>query len=42
MLFVLVGHWNSWFDELLFMNNPKKYPLQSDLQTVIVRGSVKG
>lgn len=36
-LFVLVSHWNSWFDGLLFMNSPTKYPLQSYLQTVIVQ-----
>jgi len=36
-LFVLVGHWNSWFDGLLYMNSPDHYPLQSYLQTVIVQ-----
>ena len=36
-LFVLVGHWNSWFDGLLYMNSPSHYPLQSYLQTVIVQ-----
>ncbi|NSW52266.1 MAG: carbohydrate ABC transporter permease [Anaerolineae bacterium] len=35
-LFVAVGHWNSWFDGLLLMNSPDKYPLQSYLQTVII------
>ena len=35
-LFVAVGHWNSWFDGIIFMNSPAKYPLQSYLQTVIV------
>lgn len=36
-LFVLVGHWNSWFDGLLYMNSPTHYPLQSYLQTVVVQ-----
>lgn len=36
-LFVLVGHWNSWFDGLLYMNSPQHYPLQSYLQTVVVQ-----
>jgi putative aldouronate transport system permease protein len=36
ILFSAVGHWNSWFDGLLFMNDPKHYPLQSYLQTVII------
>jgi putative aldouronate transport system permease protein len=35
-LFVAVSHWNSWFDGLILMNSPDKYPLQSYLQTVIV------
>jgi putative aldouronate transport system permease protein len=35
-LFVAVAHWNSWFDGLILMNNPAKYPLQSYLQTIIV------
>jgi putative aldouronate transport system permease protein len=35
-LFVAVAHWNAWFDGLILMNNPAKYPLQSYLQTVIV------
>lgn len=40
-LFVLVGHWNSWFDGLLYMNSPDHYPLQSYLQTVIVQRDTK-
>ncbi|CAM3723813.1 MULTISPECIES: carbohydrate ABC transporter permease [Paenibacillus] len=36
-LFTLVGHWNSWFDGLLFMTDHKNYPLASYLQTVIVQ-----
>jgi putative aldouronate transport system permease protein len=35
-LFVLLGHWNSWFDGLIYINNPDRYPLQSYLQTIIV------
>lgn len=34
-LFVIVGHWNAWFDGLIYMNSPKNYPLQSYLQTVL-------
>jgi len=36
VLFCAVGHWNSWFDGLIYMNNPSHYPLQSYLQTVII------
>ncbi len=35
-LFVVVGHWNSWFDGLLYMDFPKNYPLQTYLQTMII------
>jgi putative aldouronate transport system permease protein len=35
-LFTIVGHWNAWFDGLIFMNSAKNYPLQSFLQTVII------
>lgn len=36
-LFCTVGHWNSWFDGLILMNKPENYPLQSYLQTVVVK-----
>jgi len=35
-LFTLVGHWNSWFDGLILMNFPDKYPLSTYLQLVII------
>lgn len=38
-LFIMVGHWNSWFDGLLYMSNPTNYPLASFLQTVVVQNS---
>ncbi len=36
-LFAMVFHWNSWFDGLIFMNTPINYPLQSYLQTMIIK-----
>jgi putative aldouronate transport system permease protein len=36
-LFTIVGHWNSWFDGLIYINDPAHYPLQSYLQTVIIK-----
>jgi len=35
-LFCTVGHWNAWFDGLIYMNRMENYPLQSYLRTVIV------
>jgi putative aldouronate transport system permease protein len=35
-LFCLVGHWNAWFDGLIFMRNAENYPLQSYLRTIVV------
>jgi putative aldouronate transport system permease protein len=35
-LFSAVGHWNSWFDGIIFMNSPENYPLQSYLRTVVI------
>ncbi|WP_308635691.1 carbohydrate ABC transporter permease [Paenibacillus silvisoli] len=35
-LFCLVGHWNSWFDGLIYMRSAENYPLQSYLQTIVV------
>lgn len=34
-LFAIVGHWNSWFDGIIYMNNTARYPLQSYLQTLL-------
>ena len=35
-LFSIVSHWNSYFDGMIFSNNPSSYPLQSYLRTIIV------
>ncbi len=35
VLFCFVGHWNEWFNGILFMNNVTRYPLQSYLQTLV-------
>lgn len=35
-LFSIVGHWNSWFDGIIYMNNTANYPLQSYLQTLLL------
>ncbi len=37
LLFTAVGHWNSWFDGLIYMNRTENYPMQSYLQTLLVK-----
>ena len=34
-LFTLVGHWNSWFDGMIYMNHVDKYPLATYLQSIL-------
>jgi putative aldouronate transport system permease protein len=41
VLFCAVNHWNSWFDGMLYMNRPQNYPLQTYLQTIVVKINVR-
>lgn len=34
-LFTMVGHWNSWFDGMIYMSGASRYPLQTYLQSII-------
>ncbi len=34
-LFCIVGHWNAWFDALVYINEPTKLPLQTVMQNLI-------
>ncbi|MDF2668097.1 MAG: transporter permease [Paenibacillus sp.] len=36
-LFKMVGHWNSWFDGLIYLNTIEKYPLATFLQTILIQ-----
>ncbi|WP_214630525.1 carbohydrate ABC transporter permease [Paenibacillus agaridevorans] len=35
-LFTMVGHWNSWFDGMLYMRTQEQWPLATLLQTIVV------
>lgn len=35
-LFTMVFHWNSWFDGMIYMSSPDKYPLATYLHSMIV------
>lgn len=39
-LFYAVGHWNSYFRALLYLNNPDKQPLQIILRNILVANQV--
>lgn len=36
-LFEMVGHWNSWFDGMIYLQNTKDYPLATFLQSIIAK-----
>jgi putative aldouronate transport system permease protein len=37
VLFYAVGHWNSWFSAMIYLNDDKKYPLQMLLRKILVQ-----
>ena len=38
-LWLAVGHWNSWFDVLIYITDPDKFTLQIILRRIILNGS---
>ncbi len=40
-LWSMVGHWNAWFDCLIYITNPSKQVLQIVLRRVVLEGSVQ-
>lgn len=39
-LFYAVGHWNSYFNALIYLKNPKLFPLQIILRDVLIRNEI--
>ncbi len=37
VLFCFIAHWNAWFDGIIYMNSSANYPLQSYLQTLVIK-----
>lgn len=38
-LWIAVGHWNAWFDAMIYMDNPNKLPIQVVLRRILLEGS---
>ena len=36
ILYYAVGHWNAWFNAMLFLNDREKYPLQLILREILI------
>ncbi|MGN0742840.1 MAG: carbohydrate ABC transporter permease [Candidatus Fimadaptatus sp.] len=41
-LFTMVGHWNSWFNALLYLTDKNRYPLQMVLRRLVVQDDLGG
>lgn len=39
-LFSAVGHWNSYFSAMIYLNDPNKYPLQIILREILIMNKV--
>lgn len=39
-MFYAIGHWNSYFDALIYLNDPEKYPLQLVLRELLLQNQV--
>jgi putative aldouronate transport system permease protein len=40
ILFYAVGHWNAWFNAMIFLRDRGKYPLQLFLREILISGSL--
>lgn len=39
-LMYAIGHWNSYFNALIYLNNPKRFPLQIVLRDILIMNSI--
>lgn len=39
-LFYAVGHWNSYFNAMIYLNKPELYPLQIVLRTILIASQI--
>ncbi|MCI8624519.1 MAG: carbohydrate ABC transporter permease [Provencibacterium sp.] len=42
VLFYAVGHWNSWFNAMIYLQDREKYPLQLILREILISNSSSG
>lgn len=42
LLFYAVGHWNSWFNAMIYLQDRSKYPLQLFLREILISNSISG
>jgi putative aldouronate transport system permease protein len=40
VLWTMVGHWNAWFDGLLYITDTKKQVLQTILRQILIVGTI--
>ena len=38
----MVGHWNAWFDGMIYMKSPEGYPLATYLQSMLQQVTMMG
>ncbi len=41
-LFAIVGHWNEWFQGLIYINDNAKWPLQTYLRQILLPSALEG
>ncbi len=42
LLFYAVGHWNSWFNAMIYLRDRSKYPLQLIMREILISNSSSG